>query len=120
VEELKRLSDFSLDCLYRIHDKKMCHIHQRINGLPHELNYFDVLLQGPRSFNQLRTTLSKQGATTRHCFTSEKILHWELLVDECDAVFTDHGDWSGARVLPGEQEWIPAPNVTEQERCVIN
>jgi len=127
VEELKSLSDFSLDCLYRIHDTKMRHIHQHINGLPHELrkradqlNYFDVLIQGPRSFNQLRTTLSNRGATTRHCFTSEKILQWALLIDECDAVFTDHGDWSGARVIPEEQEWIPAPEVKEQERCVIN
>jgi hypothetical protein len=118
MEEVKKLSDFSLDCLYRIHDQKMIDANYNVGDMPHgltkrddQLKYFELLLQGGCDFNELRLYMSadlQQGIIIRQFFEGSTP-YWEMETRDKSIVVKESGGWGGQRVfrfLVSEHETI--------------
>lgn len=97
IEAIKRLSDFSLNCLYRIHDG-------RLNGLTHrvdQLNYFETIMKRPYDLNYIESIISpNQKLKIRQFFKQEAYIRlWELYSEDGAILVRFGEDWGGVNVI---------------------
>lgn len=98
IEAIKRLSDFALNCLYRIHSGTF-------NGLSHradQLNYFETIMKSPYDLEYIKSIISpKQKLKIRECFWQKEYIGvWELYREQDDAILVRLcQDWDGENII---------------------